>query len=426
MATIQIRPTLLRVWLGEDAKLHVSTNTRRTERDEIDTEAITIHIRATTIKVYHLSCFPGLTSLHEHRSWPGISNVPSGEEAPYHNTIALGLENQWSWSLGERVWGHANIFATPTCAPYQPQIQAPPRCRLPSSIRFTAVLMYITFAFCIITTTSAIPLSVSHARMHLQNRQSIPDQFGNTGNQPGPLKSQPPPFAPTPTVTPFTSTPTSSTVSFSASQPTSTLTTGSNGSSNNGGGSGGGLGLNPNPSPPAPELQVTSPQPNLSPGTIAGIVSGGVLFLLTTVAVGVFIYRRTRRPEINEIPIRRSKLGTGLGRRMLGSLSSSRSPSRADSRSSSRASLTGDGREKGVEAGWLDKRTISRPKAAWLEGGLLSVPKPAFMREEKETVENDGKWIHKGAIGAPRPRRPASAEPLGRLSGMGMGMGYLK
>jgi hypothetical protein len=43
--------------------------------------------------------------------------------------------------------------------------------------------------------------------------------------------------------------------------------------------------------------------------------------------------------------------------------------------------------------------------------------------EEKEEKRIEGV---KASIGRPMPKRPASAEPLGRLSGMGMGLGYMK
>jgi hypothetical protein len=110
---------------------------------------------------------------------------------------------------------------------------------------------------------------------------------------------------------------------------------------------------------------------------------------------------------------------------MFGSFSASNS--RSASRSDSRASLTGDGREKrGESPGRLDKGLIGRPKAAFLEHGLLGVPKPAFMREERVRGAVEERWVGKETISGPRPGRPASAEPLGRLSGMGMGMGYLK
>lgn len=58
---------------------------------------------------------------------------------------------------------------------------------------------------------------------------------------------------------------------------------------------------------------------------------------------------------------------------------------------------------------------------------LLSVPRAAFMKIEGENMQREGgeRWVG-WEISRPRPVRPASAEPLGRLSGMGMGMGYLK
>jgi hypothetical protein len=82
----------------------------------------------------------------------------------------------------------------------------------------------------------------------------------------------------------------------------------------------------------------------------------------------------------------------------------------------------------------VDKARISRPKTAYLENGngngngFLGVPRPLFAREgrEREEERDVAPWLDKGWISAPRPGRPVSAEPLGRLSGMGLGMGYLK
>lgn len=76
----------------------------------------------------------------------------------------------------------------------------------------------------------------------------------------------------------------------------------------------------------------------------------------------------------------------------------------------------------------MNKGAISRPKNAWLENGFLSVPRPGFVREEVERERGRGMGDERApwVIGEPRPLRPVSAEPLGRLSGMGMGMGYLK
>lgn len=277
-------------------------------------------------------------------------------------------------------------------------------------MRFTTLLVYLTLILLFVSTASAAPL---------QNRQSIPDANGNTGNDPAPVKSQPPPIT-----LPPSATATTSEVPSSLLPPTATPTSGRpNGNSTP---SGDGLGLNSSPSPPPPpasELRLTKPQLAMSPGAIAGIVGGGVVFIGLALGLAIFLYRRSfKRPDITEIPIRRSKLGSRLGRRVFGE----RSPSPAASRRDSVATLTGDFREKQTEA-WLDKGTISRPKpAAWRENGLLGVPRPAFLRSEKERTEEGERWVDKGTISAPRPGRPASAEPLGRLSGMGMGMGYLK
>lgn len=57
---------------------------------------------------------------------------------------------------------------------------------------------------------------------------------------------------------------------------------------------------------------------------------------------------------------------------------------------------------------------------------MLEVPRAAFMKSDGEVVESGERWVEKGEISEPRPVRPVSAEPLGRLSGMGLGMGYLK
>jgi hypothetical protein len=133
------------------------------------------------------------------------------------------------------------------------------------------------------------------------------------------------------------------------------------------------------------------------------------------------VYRRRPANNVDEIPIRRSRLGSRLGFRIFGD-----SASRAASRQSSRRGSKEDSNDKQFE-GWLDKGTISRPKNAWLENGFLSVPKPGFLKEKDSVdVNREEKWVDRGTISAPRPGRPRSAEPLGRLSGMGMGMGYLK
>ncbi|KAF1976767.1 hypothetical protein BU23DRAFT_565451 [Bimuria novae-zelandiae CBS 107.79] len=257
-------------------------------------------------------------------------------------------------------------------------------------------------------TSASLAISIaSHNRLH--RRQAIPDSSGNTGNIPGPIKPEPSPR-------PLTlSTSTTVIIIPSAcpmSRPTPTSSTVP--SVTNGDGSD----RNRPTTPPGKELQLTRTNFVLSPRMLAGIITGGFVFILLLIALSIFIFRRKRRPDITEIPIRRSKLGSRLRHRIF---NSPMPPSRTSSRSSG-STLTGDSRQ-----GWLRKDSIGRPMPANCgEGELLSVPQAAFMKNEREGVEDVERWVDKGMISEPRPVRPVSAEPLGRLSGMGMGMGYLK
>jgi hypothetical protein len=118
----------------------------------------------------------------------------------------------------------------------------------------------------------------------------------------------------------------------------------------------------------------------------------------------------------------------------------------------------------------MEEKNNGQSGSGWLENGLLSVPKPSFLASRQDS-DVSAPWLDKGSIGrpkvertgfvrlwededrerkdrsvegygldsdkndglldknlisGPRPARPVSAEPLGRLSGLGMGMGYLK
>jgi hypothetical protein len=154
--------------------------------------------------------------------------------------------------------------------------------------------------------------------------------------------------------------------------------------------------------------------------------------------IAFWAYRRRPSANVTEIPIRRSKLGSRLGFRIFGD-GASRSASRASSKRrgsddevvKEKSIEAGSGRGSGGAGGWLDKGSISRPKKAFLENGLLAVPKPGYLaderRERERATDTVAPWgFGKEDISAPRPGRPRSAEPLGRLSGMGLGMGYLK
>ncbi|KAF1948642.1 hypothetical protein CC80DRAFT_556138 [Byssothecium circinans] len=303
-----------------------------------------------------------------------------------------------------------------------------PSCRVPTSIRLTTLLFYVALTLLFVT-TSAAPLSVSRARVHLNHRQSIPDQSGNTGNEPAPVRPDvsPRPLEPSRTSTTTISLSTESSTASSSSttsQPTASVTPAAGGN---------GALAPPGGNTPSAELQRINPGLPISIGALAGLIAGGTVIVLLILLIAVCCYRRSHRPEVVEIPIRRSKLGSRLGRRIFGSPLPSRAPSRSSSRRSS-ATLTGDRRDKRIESGAeskLDKGMISRPKAAYHDSnGMLGVPRPAFAMEEREMVEDGEKWVVKAVskddISAPRPGRPVSAEPLGRLSGMGMGMGYLK
>lgn len=69
---------------------------------------------------------------------------------------------------------------------------------------------------------------------------------------------------------------------------------------------------------------------------------------------------------------------------------------------------------------WLDKGTIGRPKPAYVESSsqFLELPRPLFADKERDVARGEqAPW-------RVAPKRPeADAAPLGRLSGMGFGLG---
>jgi hypothetical protein len=74
--------------------------------------------------------------------------------------------------------------------------------------------------------------------------------------------------------------------------------------------------------------------------------------------------------------------------------------------------------------GWPEKNAVKTPQMAFMEmeRQIKDVPRPLFAGKGQgsEDVLVVGR---KGDISPPRPVRPQSADPLGRLSGMGFGLG---
>ncbi|KAF2825134.1 hypothetical protein CC86DRAFT_407367 [Ophiobolus disseminans] len=326
----------------------------------------------------------------------------------------------------------------------------------------------------------------------LAERQSIPDQSGNTGNEPAPVAPQPPPQVAIPTQsstiiisiasttlaagtiistisplipsTTLSSPQTTSAVTSASSPPTLPSIT-SNVSSTS----------SSTPSPPVfnPEnqLQRTTPSNPVSPATLAGIIVGSAILIALLVGTAFILHRRKKAREVAEIPIRRSKIGSRLGLRIFGShyddkiRSSSRGGGKFTERTvSSRGSIRRDVEKATVLnnepvdvskppispsiysprrltraarlstmtfrsiTGWLDKSTIGRPQPAFVgtPSQLLDAPQPLFARNQ-ERVDDKAPWTGSEGrsrdISPPRPVRPLDAEPLGRLSGMGYGLG---
>ncbi|KAF9729545.1 hypothetical protein PMIN06_009711 [Paraphaeosphaeria minitans] len=244
----------------------------------------------------------------------------------------------------------------------------------------------------LLPTASTSPLAISGAHIHLHRRQAIPDATGNTGNIPSAILPAPPPHPPP--ITPCPPAPTVITTPTPTPPSSSTLPTTTDP-----------LILTPTPT-----------NPLLSPGTLSALIAGSATAILLALLLATSILRRHRRATaIAEIPIRRSKLGSRLRRRVFNSPPPGTS-SRASSRSSGRT-LGAEGKDK--------EGDVRRPGGGEFgEGEMMRVPRAAFMREGKGDVER-GAWVGV-VISGPRPVRPRSAEPLGRLSGMGMGLGYLR
>lgn len=78
----------------------------------------------------------------------------------------------------------------------------------------------------------------------------------------------------------------------------------------------------------------------------------------------------------------------------------------------------------GSVTGWLDKSIIGRPQPAFTgtPSQMLDAPMPLFATEQSR-ADDRVPWMGNRGISPPRPVRPLGAEPLGRLSGMGYGLG---
>jgi hypothetical protein len=158
---------------------------------------------------------------------------------------------------------------------------------------------------------------------------------------------------------------------------------------------------------PLPIPQPSTKNAMVTSGALAGIIIGSVLAFFLFIVLGIIIYRRVRGPSITELPITRTSSSSYCSsvRPIGGKAKSKAKPGREGSR--------------------LDKRTIGQPQGPEFGHWILNAPLPAFLRREKAKVEVAERRVLPKEEPPRRPRRPRSAEPLGRLSGMGRGMGYL-
>lgn len=411
------------------------------------------------------------------RHWPRISASCSVEVDLYEDDLSLLLEvHEQTHSMPQR----RSIATTSGHRPRTQSLAVPQWCRLPSSSRFTVLLIAVFF---LSSNAFAAPLQYDRLPV-LVERQSVPDQSGNTGNSPVPANARPSQQAVDPPDAASASTRAVATVSSvltavrisatTAAAPTTTSISSPLVESTFPSGSTSPLGpfftprptFSPPNSNPENQLQRVEPQNILSPASIAGIVLGGVI-LIILVILSIFLCRRRRKArEIREISIRRSKIGSRLANRVFGqhydeNIARSRSrkvkkpkyfddsvvswgnvrkemiieptlPSIKVSNAPLSPSIYSPHRLTratrmstmtfGSVSGWLDKAAIGRPPPPVFTGTpsqLLDAPKPLFAKEQQ--VNTEASW--KGDISPPRPARPGSAEPLGRLSGMGYGLG---
>jgi hypothetical protein len=75
--------------------------------------------------------------------------------------------------------------------------------------------------------------------------------------------------------------------------------------------------------------------------------------------------------------------------------------------------------------GWLDRNTVVRPKTGFMgtESQMKDAPQPLFAGQKQGKGEDKMIVGGKRDISPPKPVRPRSAAPLGKLSGMGFGLG---
>jgi hypothetical protein len=79
----------------------------------------------------------------------------------------------------------------------------------------------------------------------------------------------------------------------------------------------------------------------------------------------------------------------------------------------------------GSVGGWLEKNAVETPQMAFMgmERQMVDVPRPLFAGKGQGSEEDVLVVGWKGDISPPRAVRPQSADPLGKLSGMGFGLG---